>query len=159
MASEVQDANTMFHYASTKTTAVADSASPRKSCWRAGRQGTATVEAAIALSFLLLLMLGVWQVGQLVQTSRTVSDAAREGARVAAGGITNGTSVTVSVVQQTVQNYLTAAGFPAAAVNGAQVSVVNLSGHSLDRSLQRATSGPVLGERHHPCRARSTACD
>ena len=80
-----------------------------------GRRGTATVEAAIVLPLLLVLMLGLWQVAQIVQTARTLDDAAREGARVAAGGITNGTNVTVAVVQQTVQNYLTAAGFPAAA--------------------------------------------
>ena len=89
----------------------------------------AAVEAAFALPMLLVLMLGVWQVGQIVRTSKTVADAA-QGARVAAGGVSNGTPVTVAVVQQTVRNYLTAAGFPAAAVNGAQISVVNLRADS-----------------------------
>ena len=98
--------------------------------WRTSRKGVAAVEAAFALPMLLVLMLGVWQVGQIVRTSKTVADAAREGARVAAGGVSNGTPVTVAVVQQTVRNYLTAAGFPAAAVNGAQISVVNLSADS-----------------------------
>jgi hypothetical protein len=44
--------------------------------------------------------------------------------RMAAGGYTNGTPVTCAMVSQAVQDYLTAAGFPSAAVSGSQVSVV-----------------------------------
>lgn len=47
--------------------------------------------------------------------------------RVAAGGVNNGTPVTVAAVQTAVQNYLTSAGMPATAVNGAVISVTNLS--------------------------------
>jgi hypothetical protein len=56
-----------------------------------------------------------------------VKDAAREGARVAAGGANNGTPVTVANVQTAVQNFLTASGMPAAAVSGATITVTNLS--------------------------------
>lgn len=56
-------------------------------------------------------------------------DAAREGARLAAGGSNNTTPVTVAMVQQAVKDYLTAAAFPGAAVSGAQVQVVNQSSH------------------------------
>jgi hypothetical protein len=57
----------------------------------------------------------------------TLNAAAREGARMAAGGVNNGTPVTVAMVQQEVQNYLTAAGWPSAAVSGAQIQVINKS--------------------------------
>ena len=79
------------------------------------------------LSVLILLMLGVWQAGQMLQASTILYDAAAEGARYAAGGSSCGTPVTAAMVQTEVQNYLTAAGFPAAAVSGAQITITNLS--------------------------------
>jgi len=75
-------------------------------------------------------MLGVWEAGRLMQVSMTLNDAAREGARLAAGGANSGTSVTVAMVQQAVRDYLTASGFPAAAVNGAQIQLTNQSSHT-----------------------------
>ena len=91
------------------------------------RRGAVAVEAAICLPLMILLMLGMWQVGQIAEYSRIVKDAAREGARVAAGGVNNGTAVTVANVQTAVQNFLTAAGMPTTAVNGAVITVTNLS--------------------------------
>ncbi len=85
------------------------------------------VEAAVCLPVIVAMMLGMWEVGRIAQMSRIVKDAAREGARVAAGGVNNGTTVTVAAVQTAVQNYLSSAGMPAAAVNGAVISVTNLS--------------------------------
>ncbi len=79
------------------------------------------VEAAIVMPLVLVLLFGIWEVGRFVLVGQTLNTAAREGARLAAGGYTNGTPVTAAMVQTAVQNYLTAAGFPAAAVNGAQV--------------------------------------
>ena len=75
-------------------------------------------------------MLGVWEVGRFIDISMVVQDAARRGARMAAGGVSGGTNVTVAMVQQAVQNYLTAAGFPSAAATGAQVTLTNLSGNT-----------------------------
>ena len=51
------------------------------------RRGVVTVEAAVFLSLVMMLMLGVWEVGRVVQLTRTLQDAAREGARLAAGGV------------------------------------------------------------------------
>ncbi len=82
------------------------------------------------LPIVVLLMMGLWEVGRFVDASMTVQDAARRGARMAAGGVSGTTNVTAAMVQTTVQNYLQAAGFPAAAYNGAQVTVTNLSSHS-----------------------------
>jgi Flp pilus assembly protein TadG len=82
------------------------------------------VEAAIVLPVVLILLFGIWEVGRFVLIGQTLNTAAREGARLAAGGYTNGTPVTCAMVQTAVQNYMTASGMPSAAVNGAQISVV-----------------------------------
>ena len=51
------------------------------------RRGAAAVEfALVALLFLVPLLIGVWEVGRLVQVHQIVSNAAREGARLAAQG-------------------------------------------------------------------------
>jgi Flp pilus assembly protein TadG len=85
------------------------------------------VEAALVLPVLVIVLLGVWEVGRLVQVNQLLENAAREGARLAAGGYVNGVGVTSAMVQQAVRDYLTAAGLPAGTVNGAQIQVTNLS--------------------------------
>lgn len=92
-----------------------------------GRRGSAVVEAAVVLPILLTMMLGVWEVGRMIQISQILDNAAREGARLAAGGYVNGTAVTTAQVQTAVQNYLTAAGLPSAAVSGSQVTLTCLA--------------------------------
>jgi Flp pilus assembly protein TadG len=89
------------------------------------RRGAVAVEAALVLPMVLVLLFGIWEVGRFVLVGQVLNTAAREGARLAAGGYTiNNTPVTCAMVQQAVQDYLTAAGFPSAAVTGSQVSVV-----------------------------------
>ena len=92
-----------------------------------GRCGAVAVEAAVCMPFIVAMMLAMWEIGQMAEMSRIVKDAAREGARVAAGGVNNGSPVTVANVQTAVQNFLTAAGMPSTAVNGAVITVVDLS--------------------------------
>ena len=98
------------------------------------RRGTVAVEAAFCLSVLIVLMLGMWEVGRMVQVLQIVANAAREGARYAALGNLNingvNTPITVAMVQQTVTNYLTGAGLPTAAANGAQTTLTNLSNNT-----------------------------
>jgi Flp pilus assembly protein TadG len=94
------------------------------------RRGVAAVEAAVILPFLLFLMLGLWEVGRMVWITTVMTNSAREAARVAAGGLTAGTPVTVAMVQQQVKDYLTCSGFPPAAVTGATVTLTNLSAHT-----------------------------
>lgn len=94
------------------------------------RRGAAAVEAALIMPLMVSLMLGVWEVGRAVQMTQLLNDAARQGARMAASGVNNGTSVTVAMVQQAVQNSMTASGFPSAAVSGAQITLTNLSAHT-----------------------------
>ncbi len=108
-----------------------DCARRRRPTRLAHRRGNVTVEAAFCLPILVTLMLGMWQVGRMVQVTQILTNGAREGARYAALGNLNingvNTPITVAMVQTTVSNYLTAAGLPSAAVSGAQIQVTNLS--------------------------------
>src|SRR5688500_15034384 len=97
---------------------------------RSRRRGVAAVEAAVTLPVLITLLLGVWEVGRMLQINATLTNAGREAARMAAGGVFNGQPVTVAMIEQQVKDYLTAAGFPAAAADGTIVTVTNLSGSS-----------------------------
>src|SRR4051812_21325765 len=55
---------------------------------RGRRDGVAAVEFAVVLPVLVILMLGTWEVGRLIEVAQIMSNAAREGARVAAQGRT-----------------------------------------------------------------------
>lgn len=94
------------------------------------RRGSVAVEAAFCLPLLLTLTIGMWQISKMVQLSQILTNAAREGARYAATGNLNGTNITAALVQQSVRDYLTAAGFPSAAVSGASIQITNLSSHT-----------------------------
>jgi Flp pilus assembly protein TadG len=71
------------------------------------RRGVAAVEAAVLLPLALMLMLGTWEVGRMVEVSQVLNNAAREGGRSASTG-----QYSNSQVQQTVLNYLMNAGLP-----------------------------------------------
>ncbi|HWA99735.1 MAG TPA: TadE family protein, partial [Pirellulales bacterium] len=60
---------------------------------RTVRRGAVAVEAALLLPVLVTLMLGVWEVGRMIQVYEILDNAVREGARVAAGGTSNNTPV------------------------------------------------------------------
>jgi hypothetical protein len=66
----------------------------------------------------------------LIQIKQVMTNAAREGARAASGAYVDGVPVTVSGVQSTVRNYMTAAGLPTAAVTGASIELINQSGNT-----------------------------
>jgi len=86
------------------------------------RRGVAAVEfALVALLFLVPLLIGIWEVGRLVQVHQIVSNAAREGARLAAQGYTIKSDGTITQiykdssggtpnVRDAVYQYLYAAG-------------------------------------------------
>jgi len=94
------------------------------------RTAAAAVEAAVVLPFVLFLMLGLWEVGRMVEVNTILVNAVREGARMAAGGLSAGQPVTVAMVQQHVKDYMTAAGLPATAVSGCTVTLTNLSSNT-----------------------------
>jgi hypothetical protein len=99
---------------------------------RAPRRAVAAVELAFLATFVLVpLLVGLWQVGRIIQVKQLMDNAAREGARLAAqsqvippvGGFTLvQTSTGLPNVQDTVREYLFAAGVSnSTTVNNVQV--------------------------------------
>jgi Flp pilus assembly protein TadG len=88
------------------------------------RSGVAVVEAALLLPVALILMLGTWEVGRMVEVTQILTSAAREGGRSASTS-----QYTNSQVQQTVLNYLQNAGLPSAS---ATVTVSDLTNPNTD---------------------------
>ncbi|MBY0460764.1 MAG: pilus assembly protein [Gemmataceae bacterium] len=87
---------------------------------RPARRGVAAVELAfVFLLFVIPLMLGIWEVGRMVQVQQLVSNATREGARLSAQAYTiNSTGTPTQIyttsgavnIRDTVYDYLYAAG-------------------------------------------------
>ncbi len=87
---------------------------------RRGRRAAAAVELAILLPVVLLpILVGLWELGRIVEVQQIMDNAAREGARQAATGTKSDSQVTAIVLQ-----YLTDAGLNDA---GANVTVTNLT--------------------------------
>lgn len=91
---------------------------------RSKRRAAASVEFAVCLPVLCTILLGVWDLGRLVEVNQLLNNATREGARHASSG-----SGSVSEVQDTVRNTLIRAGID---TNGLSVSVVNLTTGNAD---------------------------
>ena len=87
---------------------------------RASRRGVAAVELAVVLPFLLLLLLGIWEVGRMVEVQQLLTNAVREGGRQASTGVK-----TVAQVKDEVVQYLKNNGI--SKVSASDVTVVNLT--------------------------------
>ncbi|GIW80292.1 MAG: hypothetical protein KatS3mg105_2099 [Gemmatales bacterium] len=83
------------------------------------RQGVAAVELAVLLPLILMLLVGVWEIGRAVHVQQIVANSAREGARQAAAGV-----FTASQVQANVLAMLQSSGLDA---SNASVTVENLT--------------------------------
>src|SRR5262245_33558670 len=71
------------------------------------RHGTAALEVAIVGGLLLLIVIpGIWEVGQLANAQQVVSNAAREGARLASTNLK-----TEAEIRTAICNYLKENGF------------------------------------------------
>ena len=105
------------------------------------RQGAATVEFAVMVPLLMLLLLGMIEYAQVVNVSQQVSSASRRGARMAARNTTHN----VSEVDNFVANYI-AGNLPNA--SSLQVHVSNSSGvHLTGSELNAIPAGaPVAVE-------------
>lgn len=68
------------------------------------RRGLAAIELAILLPLLLLLVVGLWEVGRMVEVQQVLANAAREGARQASTGVRSSTEVKDVVVRYLIQN-------------------------------------------------------
>lgn len=69
------------------------------------RRGIAAVEAALTLPLILLMLLGMWEVGRMVQVQQLVENSAREAGRQASTGLR-----TLSEIEAQARDYLTHAG-------------------------------------------------
>jgi len=109
------------------------------------RKGVAVVECAIVAPLLMLLVLGAVDVGQYANVYQKVSDASREGARVAARYDT----ATQSQVDTAVMNYLQDA-FPnvppSVLASAANVTVTNADGSPVSSGdMTSVATGSQLG--------------
>jgi Flp pilus assembly protein TadG len=89
---------------------------------RAERRGTAAVEFVVVLPFLVPLLIGLWEVGRLVEVMQVLNNAARDGGRQIATG-----NVSISTAQTEVVNLLARNGITATA---SQVSISNVTNPS-----------------------------
>jgi Flp pilus assembly protein TadG len=103
-----------------------------------GERGTALIETAMTLPLLLLVSVGIFEFGRAFQTWQILTNAAREGARLAVmPGSTDAT------VKARVQSYLTSGQLtntPDIAVNGA--STVDIGGGATASSSLVTVSYP-----------------
>lgn len=85
---------------------------------RCDRRGAAAVEFAVLAPLMFLLIMGAIDVGQIVNVAQTVSDASREGARLAAQNeMTSAADVQSAVLDYLNENYNMSDSALSAAVN------------------------------------------
>lgn len=83
-------------------------------------KGQSLVEFALVIPILVMVVLGIFEFGNLWFTMHTMSGAAREGVRIAAV-----TAPDVNQVENVVQNYLTASNINDATITVAGPNAVN----------------------------------
>jgi Flp pilus assembly protein TadG len=88
-------------------------------------RGTALVEAAIIIPLVLLLMVGIFEVGRLYQTFQVLTNATREGARASVVPTGNSADVQAIVKQYMEDGQLSKADDAAISVNRAASIMVN----------------------------------
>jgi Flp pilus assembly protein TadG len=87
------------------------------------RRGTAAVELAVCLPFLLIVLAGVWEVGRMVSAQQVIANGAREGGREIAAG-----QVSSATIQQYVVNYCNMNGL--SGVTSSMVTITNITNAS-----------------------------
>jgi Flp pilus assembly protein TadG len=97
---------------------------------RPGRRAVAAVEMALVSPLLVLLMLGLWEVGRVVEAQQILSNAAREAARQAATA-----TKTTSEIQLTALTYIQQAGLNNSGVSVTFTDVTTPSVTSPDAAL------------------------
>ena len=92
---------------------------------RARRQeGQALIEAALVIPLLLLIAVGIFEFGRAYQTWQILTNAAREGARMAVVPYNPGTAAIVNRVQQ----YMRDGQLPPSAISGATITPSAIAG-------------------------------
>ena len=115
---------------------------------RKSERGNAMIESAITMPLLLLLMVGIFEVGRAYQTWQVVSNAAREGARMAVIPNSDQTTVRELVREYMSNGQLTEAQTAAVDVNSTATITVNgsnvgASQVTVDYPFQFIVLGPV----------------
>ena len=100
---------------------------------RSRERGSAMVEAAITIPLLLVLMVGIFEVGRAYQTWQVLTNAAREGARMAVTPSGTSSNTTALIRQYMADGQLPEAD--AAAVNVNRSSSINVNGTAVSASL------------------------
>jgi len=89
---------------------------------RASRSGVAAVEFALVMPLFITLLLGIWEIGRMVEVSQIVQNAAREGAREASTATTP-----LATIQTNVQSYVQGADAGITNMTGFKVTYANLT--------------------------------
>ncbi len=120
------------------------------------RPGAAAVEFAVVLPLLVLVLIGVWEVGRLIQLQQIMNNAARDGARLASQAtIVNidGSNTEISLtgsspnIEDSVRDYLRGAGIKN--LDGLQVTFEFLEGDT-------SATNPYQGIKNQRFRVRVT---
>src|SRR4051812_25825508 len=96
-------------------------------------RGTALIEAAMTLPLVLLIMVGIFEVGRAYQTWQVLTNAAREGARMSI--IPNTTSSTVTAMVRTYMTNGQLSNASTAAVTVDQAANLTVNGTPVSASL------------------------
>lgn len=88
-------------------------------------RGSALIEAALTVPILLLLMVGIFEVGRAYETWQVLCNAAREGARMAVTPNSDSGTVSSLVRRYMADGQLTEAQTASVSVNSAATIVVN----------------------------------
>lgn len=89
------------------------------------RRGVAAVEFAIIMPVMALFIVGLWEVGRMVEVQQYLNNAVREGARQASTGVK-----TTAQVQATVVTYLQQKGLTSVAASNVTVTSVSNSSNT-----------------------------
>jgi Flp pilus assembly protein TadG len=100
----------------------------------ANERGSALVEAAATMLGFLIIIFGIFEAGRMISIQQTITNAAREGARLSVTPLWGGTDdLRVADVEPRVRTFLNASGLngAAATVNVDQAHTVGTTVHSL----------------------------
>ena len=123
---------------------------PGKRHWQQDSEsGAAVVEFALVIPLLLLILCGIFDLGNLYFQMDLVNNAARQGARLAA--VNDSTSSAINTaIQQSYGNNLTAVTSPASPTSGSNVTVTVTSNVTIMTPLISAffpqNPYPVVGQ-------------
>ncbi len=99
---------------------------------RPRRRGVAAVEFAVIFPVLMILAFGLWEYGRLVEVQQVLSNAAREGGRMAATGHKSNTEV-----KQHVRMYLDAQGLNTTGMSDPEVTNLTSAERSDPRDAEQ----------------------